>query len=344
MKKFWKIFLSLSVVFLFATACSNEESDAHDVNDKTSDTGKIQIITSIFPVYELTKEIAGDRADVSLMVSENEDAHHYEPSAQAVASVNEADIFIYSSEQMEFWAESLLNVVENEDLQVVELAEGLDLDIANINTHDHKGEVAGHGMHGPGQHGHDHDHHEHEHGQHAHDHGGLDPHFWLDPVTVKEQLPLIAAALSHKDPTNESYYSDNHATFAADLKALDEAYQEAFVDAKNREFVVQHQAFGHVAHRYNLEQVAVGGLTTEVEPDPRQLAKIINFIKAEEVPVIYYQSGENSAIAETIAQETGTDIGVLYDLENKPVAGDFKEDSYIEVMYHNLEQLQNSIN
>ncbi len=324
MKKMIKVLGAVIAALLVFTACSTEGNNAEDENDTTSDSEKTQIMTSIYPVYEITKEIAGDRADVSLMVGENEDAHHYEPSAQAVASVNEADVFIYSSHQMEFWAESLLNVVENEDLQVIELAEGLDLDIGETAEHDHA--------------------HEHEETDaHEHDHGGLDPHFWLDPVAVKEQLPLIVEALSQKAPENESYYVENQNNFADELSRLDAAYQKAFADAENREFVVQHQAFGHLANRYHLDQVAVGGLTTEVEPDPQQLSRIINFIKEEEVPVVYYQSGENSAIAETIAQETGTEIGVLYDLENKPVDSDLAEGSYIEMMERNLEELQKSI-
>jgi zinc transport system substrate-binding protein len=324
MRKIIKVMgVVLAALFVF-TACSTEENNAESVSEPAADSEKTQIMTSIYPVYEITKEIAGDRADVSLMVGENEDAHHYEPSAQAVASVNEADVFIYSSEQMEFWAESLLNVVENEDLQVIELAEGLDLDIGEAAEHDH-------------------DHEHEEAGGHDHDHGGLDPHFWLDPVAVKEQLPFIVEALSQKDPENESYYVENQNDFADELSTLDAAYQEAFADAENREFVVQHQAFGHLANRYHLDQVAVGGLTTEVEPDPQQLSRIINFIKEEEVPVVYYQSGENSAIAETIAQESGTEIGVLYDLENKPVDSDLAEDSYIEMMEQNLEELQKSI-
>lgn len=324
MRKIIKVMgVVLAALFVF-TACSTEENNAESVSEPAADSEKTQIMTSIYPVYEIIKEIAGDRADVSLMVGENEDAHHYEPSAQAVASVNEADVFIYSSDQMEFWAESLLNVVENEDLQVIELAEGLDLDIGEAAEHDHD--------------------HEHEEADgHDHDHGGLDPHFWLDPVAVKEQLPFIVEALSQKDPENESYYVENQNDFADELSALDAAYQEAFADAENREFVVQHQAFGHLANRYHLDQVAVGGLTTEVEPDPQQLSRIINFIKEEEVPVVYYQSGENSAIAETIAQESETEIGVLYDLENKPVDSDLAEDSYIKMMEQNLEELQKSI-
>ena len=76
--------------------CQSQDSSS---NEETN----ISVVASFLPMYEFTKTIAGDRADVQLMVSEGQDAHHYEPSAQDVAAVNEADVFVYSSEEMEFW-------------------------------------------------------------------------------------------------------------------------------------------------------------------------------------------------------------------------------------------------
>lgn len=324
MKKILNYIPVLLAILLVLAACTTEEP---------VDNGKTQVVASISPVYEMTKAIAGDQAEVSLMVGANEDAHHYEPSAQAVASVNEADIFIYSSEVMEFWADSLLDVVESDTLQVIELAEDLDLALADSHEEDHDHDH---------EHAHDHDH-EHNHEEDGHDHGGLDPHFWLDPLAVKQQLPLITEALITADPAGADVYRQNAEDFSEELIALDEAYQEAFNEADNRVFVVQHQAFGHLAARYDLEQIAIGGLTTEVEPAPQKLAQITDFVKEQQVPVTYYQSGENSAIAETIAKETGTEIAVLHDLENVPVGLNDTNNLYLEAMYQNLEQLKLSI-
>lgn len=282
----------------------------------------IDVMTSIYPMYEITKEIAGDRANISLMVGPSEDAHHYEPSAQAVAAVSEADLFIYSSNEMEFWAESLLTVVENESLEVVELGTGLDFTFQNHEEHEN----------------------EHEHNDDGHNHGGIDPHFWLNPVAINGQLDLIVDALIVSDPEGAETYRKNAETFSEKLLELDRAYRKSFEDASNHVFVVQHQAFGHLANEYHLDQVAVGGLSTEVEPNPKQLSEIVNLIKEQEVPVIYYQSGGTSAVAETIARETDKDIAVLYDLERAPLDENGNPLSYIESMYLNLEQLEKSIN
>lgn len=319
MKKLWKRVLSLGLGFIFLAGCSNTGT--------SNETDQVKVVTSIYPVYEIVNEVAGDRADVSQMVGDNEEAHHYEPSAQAVASVNEADVFVYSSEEMEFWVESLLEVVENEDLQIIELASDINLEIDDESEHEH-----------------DHSDEDQDEDGHDHDHGDIDPHFWLDPVAVRESLATIVEGLSNVDPDGAEIYQENADAFSEKLEELDNAYNEAFDGATNRVFVVQHQAFGHLAHRYDLEQVSVGGLITEVEPNPQSLIDISEFINENNIPVVFYQSGENSSAAETIAKETDTEVGVLYDLESRPVDGDFgAENAYIEVMYHNLEQLQKAI-
>ena len=318
MKKFWKLFLPISAFLLLVAACSEETANTH------SDSERLNVVTSIFPMYEITKEVAGDRADVSLMVGANEDAHHYEPSAQAVASVNEADVFIYASENMESWVDSLLDVVENEDLESIEFSKGLDLELEESNHSEALEDLE------DGE-------------EHGHKHDDIDPHFWLNPLNVKDQLPLVVNALTAADPEGAEVYTENAQKFSQALTELDQTYTETFKDAKQRTFVVQHQAFGHLATHYDLKQVAVGGLSTEIETSPQALSKIINFVNEQNVPVIYYQSGDQSATAEAIAKETGTEIAVLYDLESKPTDLDGEENLYLEAMAQNLEQLKKSI-
>lgn len=314
MKKMLKVVSILFITTILLIGCADTtEQDSVESEDT------VQIVTSMFPMYEITKEIAGNRAEISVMVGANEDAHHYEPSARAVAAVNEADIFVYSSDEMEFWVESLLSVVENEDLIVVELGDGIDFEMHSDDDHDHDD---------------DHD---------DHDHGNLDPHFWLNPVSVESQLALIVDALLAVDSEGKDLYEAEAKRFSEELLALDQAYQEAFESATNRSFVVQHQAFGHLSHQYELNQVAIGGLTTEVEPNPNQLANIVELINEQQLPIIYYQSGESSAIAETIANETSTEIGVLYDLESMPAAFENADQPYLDAMKENLNQLKLSI-
>lgn len=311
--------ISLLSLILFISACGKSEETASGVID----LNKPQIVTSIFPVYEIVREIAGDQADVHLMVGASEDAHHFEPSAKSILLVNEADAFIYSSDEMEFWAKDILKVVENNVLHIIELAEGMDLEIGTADDEHIDYEAAD-----------DHD---------GHDHGNIDPHIWLDPVVMGAQVPMLVETLTEIDPAGASVYQENGAQLATALEELDAAYRQSFQDATKRTFVVQHKAFGHLAKRYDLTQMSVGGLSTEVEPNPKDLIQIIHFVEDNQTEVIFYQSGDTSAVAETIAAETGAEFSVLYDLENKPEGIEESGNIYLKAMYHNLEELKKVI-
>lgn len=557
MKKNWLAAILLSLLLsAVLLGCQKDEGTSDD---------KISVVTSFYPMYEFAQQVAGDRADVSLMVSAGEDAHHYEPSAKDVARVNEADVFVYSSEEMEHWVDSLLKTTENDKLVIARTADGVDsaehdhqhgdhehetndeaaegIRMNGVADHYHTGDIikltaeldedvaydhwhwytrksadeewvvvpdqggpefeyeaAGesfevravlydddhnefaqseaieivindHGhAHGDGaeaDHAHDDgaeagDAHadgeeaDHEHGDgeeaghtHAdgaeaeqhHEHGsdetaktieiiGLadhyhtgdiatleaqleeevaydhwhwytrgshdeewevvsgqgtnhfeyktagesfdvkavlfddnhhtyaesepvsividnhenhDPHIWLDPVLAQEQVKVIRDALIKADPDGKDTYEKNTEDFIKELQTLHEEYQAALEGAENRVFVVQHQAFGYIAERYNLEQIAIGGLSTEVEPSPARIAEIGNLVKEYKVPVIYYQQGANSAIAETVATETGTETAILYDLEVLSKELEEKDLGYVDAMRENLKSLQLSI-
>lgn len=311
----WLVIFLAPLFFIAACGRASETDDFANENKKT------QIVSSIFPVYEIVREIAGEQAEVHLMVRSGEDAHHYEPSAKAITLVNEADAFIYSGDEMEFWASDMLNVVENDDLAVFQLGKGLDLELEE----DHAEE-------------------DHDEEDHGHDHGDIDPHYWLNPLAIHKQIPELIDLLSEIDPAGEEIYQANGEELMQTLERLDKDYQSSFAGASNRSFIVQHKAFGHLAKRYNLEQLSVGGLSTEVEPNPKDLIKIIEFVNENQTEVIFYQSGNTSAVAETIARETAAEISILYDLENKPEGLDAADNYYIEAMYHNLKELKKVIN
>lgn len=311
----FKWLITLFVLTLFVSACSKSENPTNISMDRN----KTQVVTSIFPVYEIVREIAGDQADVHLMVGSGEDAHHYEPSAKAISLVNEADAFIYSCDEMEYWASDMLKVVENDGLSVFQLGSDLDLEIEDNHEDEEEADDDGH------------------------DHGNIDPHYWLDPVAIRKQIPKLVELLSGIDSAGKDHYEENGEKLIAVLGDLDQNFRESFEGAKNRSFVVQHKAFGHLANRYDLDQLSVGGLSTEVEPNPKDLIKIIKFVNENNTEVIFYQSGATSAVAETIARETAADIAVLYDIENKPEGIKQADNYYIEAMYHNLEELKRVI-
>lgn len=440
MLKQWMKYCISGILGLTLVACGTGEQDNGEAASTSETTGDepIEVMTTFYPMYEFAREVGGDRANVQMMLDAGEDAHTFEPSAQDVAKVSEADVFVYSSEEMEFWVPSLLESVENPNLTVARASDGIDLH----EHHDHEEDDHAHGedehhhdheeheeddhAHGEDEHHHDHEDHDHAHGEvaqgesgivgvqghyhtgdtatlkyestaidaqelhwkvtvngevteevtttadesfeykvtedgatidvkvhdatgehvaeekiqlHVDDHEAVDPHTWLDLVYAQEQVDVIKDAFIEADPAGEDVYEQNAQDFKAQLQALHEEYEEALKDAEHRNFVVQHEAFGHFAQRYNLNQIAIGGLSTEVEPSPSRIAEVGRIVEEYDVPVIYYQQGADSSIAQTVADETGTEVAQLFDLE---VLSD-QADSYLDAMKQNLEQLKLSI-
>lgn len=283
---------------------------------------KLQVVTSFYPIQALTTAVTGDSAEVTVMM-ENADAHDYEPSAQDIASLNEADVFIYNAEDMETWVPTLLDSIDNEDLTIIEAA----ADVERIG-----GDVATIG----GEEEHDHEEEGHEEG-HSHD---VDPHTWLDPLNAITEAKTIARALADIDQENATTYQENAATFETDMTAVHNKYENLFKEASNKTLLTQHAAFGYLAHRYGLEQVAVTGVTDSAEPSIQRVAQVVDYMKDNNLSVIYTQAGGSTDIADTIASEANASVRELQSMESVdtntyPANGQ----GFIAIMEENLDSL-----
>ena len=144
---------------------------------------------------------------------------------------------------------------------------------------------------------------------------GIDPHFWLDPLRLADVGDAIAAELSALAPDEAATFTQNAAALRSELEALDAEFSAALADCANTDLVTSHQAFGYLAQRYGLTQVGISGLSPDEEPTPAQLAEVTDFVAANDVTTIYYETLVDPGIAETVAAETGASTAVLDPLE-----------------------------
>lgn len=307
MKKLFKvILLSVAMVSVLLTPTVQAED-------------KLNVVTTFYPMYFLAQRIGGDLAQVDMLLNKGQDAHAYESTAQDVVAVQNADLFIYQDDEMEFFVQDLLSVVDSNDTYVLESTQGLEL------------------LEG--------DHHEEEeHGEEAHEEGhrhDYDPHTWLDPIFFSEQALNVKDAFIEVDPDNTAVYETNAQALVEDLEALNNEFIDSLRALEDRTLVVQHEAFGYLTHAYDLEQVAITGLITNAEPSAQQLVEISKFISENEVEVIYIDPATSTSISETIANTTGVELRPLRTLEF--VSNDEMEQGmdYLTLMRENLEQLKN---
>ena len=300
-----------SIVMMLVIGCGNQE------NTQT-ETDKLNVVTTFYPMYDFTKNVAGDEAEVTLLLEAGTDTHGYEPSAKEVAAISDADVFVYNSEEMEVWVSSVLESIDTENTVIVNASEGISfLESAEEEHHD-ENEEEGH-------------HHE------------VDPHIWLDPVLAQEEVTNIKEGLVTADPENEEIYETNATQYNEKLQALNQEFTNAFNDATKRVFVTQHAAFAYLANRYDLEQVSIAGISTEEEPSPAKLAELQDYINANDIHYIYYAETSSSKIAETLANETGTELEILNPIEGITTEDQEKGTDYIQLMKNNLAALQKSI-
>ena len=303
MKKLFKtILLSVVMLSLLLTPTVNAED-------------KLDVVTTFYPMYFLAQRIGGDLAQVDMLLNKGQDAHSYESTAQDVVAVQNSDLFIYQDDEMEFFVQDLLSVVDTEKTYVLESTQGIEL---LEGDHQHEEEEA------------------HEEG-HSHDY---DPHTWLDPILFSEQALNVKDAFIEVDPDNTAVYEANAQALVEDLEALNNEFIDSLQGLEDRTLVVQHAAFGYLTHAYNLEQVAITGLITNAEPSAQQLVEISKFISENNVEVIYIDPATSTSISETIANTTGVELRPLRTLEF--VSNEEMEQGidYLTLMRENLQQLK----
>ncbi len=218
----------------------------------------------------------------------------------------------------------------------------------NEDHHHHEEDDHDH-HHEEDDHHHDEDHHHHEeddddHDHHhdgGHDHGGKDPHFWLDPLLAKVMVDHIIEGLVQVDPENTSYYRQNGEAYKQQLQDLHDKNSSSLAGLENRTILYAgHFAFGYFADRYDLDHVSpYEGFAPDAEPTPGNIADLIKRVDESKAKVIYYEELIEPKVAKVVAEQTGAEMVLLHGAHN--VTSDELNSgvTYIQIMEDNLAKL-----
>lgn len=244
-------------------------------------SGRLKIVTTIFPLYDLARTIGGSKVEVSLLLPPGAEAHSFEPQPQDMVKINESDIFIYTGKFMEPWAEDLIKSTSNRNLLIVDASYSIKLRPASL-------PAAEHGS------------------------GSPDPHIWLDFANLQVMLNTIRDSLISRDPANALFYQDSAADYGNKLKNLDDLYRTTLKNCPSQEIVYGgHYAFAYLAQRYNLKYLAAQGLAPDSEPTAKDLINLIEQVKQNKIKYIFYEELTSPKIAATIAQESQAQLLLL---------------------------------
>lgn len=268
-KRKMKKMLIILAGILMLCSCMPEEND---------DSGKMTVYTSFYGMYDFAKTIAGDCAEVDVLMPSGVEVHDWEPSASDMIALGEADVFVYSSAEMEAWAEEVCRNAENENMSIVVASEGVT--------------------------------------ELSEDSGHTDPHVWLNPKNAIIQLGNITDAFCEKDPENEEYYRANFENARTRLTELDNEYAEAVAEFSDSEIIITHGAFAYLCDAYGLSQRMLEGLNGESDPSAASMRELIDYMRENDKKTIFYISAEGEGAAASVAAETGAELYPLDPFEN----------------------------
>ncbi len=305
-----KLSMLLVALAMFIVGCGGEKQSVSD---------KLQVAASFYPMAEFARNVAGDMAEVFVLVPDGAEAHDWEPSPSDLSRLGKAQVFVYNG-VVEPWAKQALTALSERKILAVQTGLGL---------YERAGET------------HEEEHHHHDHGC---AHGKQDPHVWISPKKAIKQVERITAVLCEADAKNAKYYQDNSAKYVEQLKALDIQLTNLAKNAPRKVFVTAHAAFGHLADDYGLKQLAVNGLSPHAEPTPADLQRLIKVVQEENVRYVFFETLTDPKLAKLVADETGAEISVLDPLEGLNEEGRKNKLDYLQIMQRNIHNLQIALN
>lgn len=281
---------------------------------------KPKVAVSIFPIYDLTRRIAGDRLDVRLVLPPGKSEHGYDPTPQELAALTGTRLGIAVGLDMDTWVENIMRSAGSAAMfRLGERLPTLPIDVEPI------GEDEG----PPGHPGH---------AEHAHAQGAPDPHVWLDPQRMQAAVALIAAELGAIDPAGKDVFARNAAALQQELGTLDAAIAARARAWTKRTIVTFHGSMAYYAKRYGVRIAAVVEPLAGKEPTAAYLAEVLAAIQRSGAVALFSEPQLDRGPAEMIAREARIQLGEL-----DPVGGLPGRDSYEALLTWNTDQLERAL-
>lgn len=281
--------------------------------EKPHDETKLQIVCTSFPAYDFAREIAGDRAELTLLIKPGSEVHSYEPTPKDMIRIQESDLFICNGGESEQWAKTLvtpeLNTIYMMDCvdTVEESADGI------YNAEDGEPE--------------------------------LDEHVWTSPLNAIKISEEICNALCKLDTDNAEEYKMNFAAYKAQLMALDREFRQVIKNSGKHTLVFADRfPMRYFALEYGLDcYAAFPGCSSETEPSAKTVAYLIDRVREDKIPAVLYMEFSNQKMADVICEDTGCKKLPFYSAHSVS-AEQFKQGvSYLDLMRINLNSLKEAL-
>lgn len=337
-KKIFGLILAGAVLITGCTA----KTEKKDKGDNTR--GKLKIVTTIFPEYDITRAIAKDKVDLELMIKPGVDVHSFTPTPQDIKTVQNSDIFVYGGTEHDKWVENLTKSIDMKNKKVVKLVDGIQqLEEESVDgmKHEHH-----HDDKKEDEHNHDHKHEKEDEHNHKGEEKELDPHYWTSPKNAIQMVKTITNALVEKDPDNAEFYKENAKNYIKQLEGVDKELHDVVDNAKIKKVVIADRfPFRYLFKDLGLEYRALfSGCSVESTASAGQIKKMVDYVKENKIPVVYHIEMGKGELAETVAKNSGAKVKLLHSIHTVTKEDFDKGITYIDLMKQNVEALKEGLN
>jgi zinc transport system substrate-binding protein len=281
------------------------------VSTPVAQLGKTKVVTTFLPIYLFTKAVAGNVADVEILVPPGTEVHEYQATPENVKAIATANVLVKNGLGLEEFLENTVKNAENTKLAEIDASIG-------IKPLNEISPVVNTGKEEEG---------------HAHAQGN--PHVWLDPVLAKQQVTNIRDGLIAADPANKATYEANAAAYIKELESLNSDFQQTLQKTPSCTFITFHDAFLYLAKRYNLKQVAVVQIP-EDQLSPTDVQNAVNAVKKYKVKALFSEPGVDNKLLSSLSKDLNLTLRPLDSLET----GETDPQHYFKAMKANLQTLE----
>ncbi len=303
-KKIIPLMLMLCVIL---SACTSEE--------QPRDESKLQIVCSDFPAYDFAREIAGNRAQIKLLLKPGAEVHSYEPAPKDVVAIEESDLFIYNGGESEQWVETLVDG-EVRTLRMMDCVETVEESGAGIYAAE---------------------------GDEEEDE--LDEHVWTSPLNASEICRAICDELCELDPDGANEYMLNFEVYNAKLMELDIEIRTTVLNGVRRTLVFADRfPMRYFTREYGLEYYAAyPGCASQTEPSAKTVAFLIDHVREDGIPAVLYMEFSNEKMADVICEDTGCKKLPFYSAHSVTVQQFETGVTYLDLMHMNINTLKEAL-
>ena len=293
-----------------------------------ADDGRLSIVTTTFPPYDFARAIAGDYAGITMLMDPGTEPHTFDPTPRDIRTIQNCDIFIYGGGESDAWMDSILASVDTSEMIILSMTSLVDLleeETQEGMTTDHETEDCD---------------------DPTHAHAAYDEHVWTSPANAAVIAAAIRDAVCEADPENRTVYEANAAAYIAGIEALSADFSAMIAQAQHKTVIFADRfPFLYFVREFGLDYYAAfPGCAEKTEPGAQTIAHLIEKVKAEKIPAVFYTEFSNQQLADSICEATGAEKMLYHSCHNVSKADFDAGVTYVSLMRKNLENLRGALN